>query len=139
MPLSTTSSVGDKRAANGAPRPARPQKQQRRLSLPVSAHSSTVITKPKVDRRRSLRRQSSSFSSKENKYNRALPNPHFSPPETRSAKKKRLQTQFMQGGAGALFTFSPPNQAENARREKEEIERKEQERYVHWLVGRSCV
>lgn len=119
MPLA--SSVGSSKRSIASSDSGRPTKHQRRLSLPMSADSSTAVNTKKVQRRRSLRRQSIA-SSKEN--------PHFSPPETRSAKKKRLNAEFMQGGAGAMLTFSPPNQKENARREKEEIERKESERYV---------
>jgi len=44
----------------------------------------------------------------------------FSPRETRSTKKKKR--------TGGLLSFSPPNQAENARREKMEQEKKMQER-----------
>lgn len=56
----------------------------------------------------------------------------FSPPVTRSAKKKKLQRDFVSTAEtkqkdGVLW-FSPPDQAENARREKLEREKKFQER-----------
>lgn len=60
-----------------------------------------------------------------------------SPPQTRSAKKKRVseakKLPFSSQKKGdsersGLLIFSPPDQAANQRREKEELERKESER-----------
>ncbi len=51
----------------------------------------------------------------------------FSPPLTRSAKKKKARHSNGQPNGGVLL-FSPPNQAENARREKMEREKKTRER-----------
>ena len=118
MPLA---SAGVKRAAENR-LPSVPNKQ-RRQSLPYSIPSSTVATKSKVERRRSLRRQSiRNSTSKENT------NPHYSPPETRSAKKKKLHDKFVGGEGGCALQFSPPDQQLNAKREQEELERKQNER-----------
>ena len=51
----------------------------------------------------------------------------FSPPLTRSAKKKKAQRSNEQPNGGVML-FSPPNQAENARRETMERDRKTRER-----------
>ncbi len=52
----------------------------------------------------------------------------FSPRLTRSAKKKRLQKLNDQQQKDGVLLFSPPDQAENARREKMNRERRVQER-----------
>lgn len=52
----------------------------------------------------------------------------FSPRLTRSAKKKKLQTLNDQQPREGLLVFSPPDQAENARRQKMEFEKKLQKR-----------
>jgi hypothetical protein len=116
-----------------------------RLSLPKSLPSATIMTKSKVDRRRSLK-------AKENERQKepqdGSPNPkrkyktcddhdteikEYSPPETRSAtKKKKLNPNFFDPANrdNALLQFSPPNQTRNAQREQELIQQKEDARYV---------
>lgn len=54
---------------------------------------------------------------------------NYSPPETRSAKKRRTSLSGIGNVSGCLLTFSPPNQKENARREKEILEKREKARY----------
>ena len=57
----------------------------------------------------------------------------ISPPETRSIKKSKKQPSNEDSnntGGGTLLVFSPPDQVANARREKEQLERKEKERCV---------
>lgn len=116
---------------------------RRRDSLPSTCESSTVATEAKVLRRQSLRRESlSEFKARQKELRlqqqktrdeelKALeelpPKPDkenqgaYSPPLTRSAKKARFDS-------GIVLNFSPPNQEENARREKEANQRREKER-----------
>lgn len=89
---------------------------KKRQSLPSTIASSTKINQSKVERRKSIRRQSLSHK-----------NPNFSPPETRSAKKKKIVNSFLKPQPNVL-SFSPPNQKENERRELEERQRAEAER-----------
>ena len=116
-------------------------RRQPRLSLPSTIESSTVATEDKAKRRQSLRRRQSDIANfkkeqlrkrkeleaaKENsttpaKGDKKDPN-MYSPPLTRSAKKAK--------GPGSLFSFSPPDQKLNARREREARERAEAEQYV---------
>ena len=87
--------------------------------------------KQRVTRSRSTKR---SFSNKENAGNSNAGTPpwkaakdrrnKFSPRLTRSAKKKKLQTLNDDQPKEGLLVFSPPNQAENARRQKMEFEKK---------------
>jgi hypothetical protein len=91
-----------------------PHLEKKRLSLPKSVPSTTVVTKTNVDRRRSLRR---SIQTKENethptdavetpskkrKYDdndeavkRKQENAEYSPPETRSASQKKKKKQHI--------------------------------------------
>lgn len=118
----------------------------RRLSLPSTIQSTTVATKAKAERRRSIRRESSAGSLSNggggkppakapscNENEAPVQNHPYSPPETRSVKKKKhLNPDFMENATrtAAVLQFSPPNQATNERREREHIQRREEERYV---------
>jgi hypothetical protein len=55
----------------------------------------------------------------------------MSPPETRSAAKKRRSEATADGatGSGGFMLFSPPDQVANARREEQERIAKEKDRY----------
>jgi hypothetical protein len=150
MPLASSLTSVQKRA-EAVERERRQQERRhavvtgRRVSLPSTIPSSTVATKAKVERRRSIRRESSSKSlqlpgggkppakAPPNQENQApVPN-HYSPPQTRSAKKKKINPDFMNyamAAAESVLQFSPPNQAENQRLESERIQRQEEERYV---------
>jgi len=91
--------------------------------------------KQRVTRSRSTKRSS---SNKENAGNNNAGTPpwkaakdrenKFSPRLTRSAKKKKLQNLSDEQPKEGLLVFSPPNQAENARRQKMEFEKKLQKR-----------
>lgn len=157
MPLASSLSAAQKRAEvvemerrQQERRASVMQGRRRRLSLPTTIQSSTVATKSKVDRRRSIRRENSSNSlasanaaaSKENADNntninhkRTSSNIHcyYSPPETRSAKKKKLELNpafFDTIKPSSLLSFPPPNQAANEQREIKRLEQAERERYV---------
>jgi hypothetical protein len=102
------------------------------------------MTKEKIlaRRRKSFARggctTTTATTTKENRLNHHH-DKHYSPPETRSAKKRRTSlseqpTDDEDHGAvnqtgGCVLTFSPPDQKENARREKAELEEKERARY----------
>jgi hypothetical protein len=86
---------------------------------------------PVPKKRRTTRSQSRDCLNKEN----VGFNNKFSPPLTRSAKKKRLQNsnKFISSAAASekkdgLLVFSPPDQTENARREKIQREKRMKER-----------
>ena len=105
-----------------------------RRSLPNTIASTTKVDQTKA-RKVMERRRKSSAPDKENVLQSPTPywkvakerkerdqeNPN-TPPETRSATKKKKK--------GGILLFSPPDQRENARREQEQLERKEKERYV---------
>ena len=139
-----------------------------RLSLPKSLPSSTVVTKSKVERRRSIRRASiarenepiETTPSKKRKYNEDenevathgnddktnMNDDNYSPPETRSATKKKKSLQINPdffhdaNRNNALLQFSPPDQARNAQQEQERIQQKEAERYVCiYLLCSLCI
>ena len=68
-------------------------------------------------------------------------NDEYSPPQTRSASKKRKATTIANPNFfdeanrnNALLQFSPPNQARNAQRERDMIRHKEEERYVDYVL-----
>jgi hypothetical protein len=67
----------------------------------------------------------------------------ISPTQTRSAKKSSKKQPLNEDGrrntGGTLLVFSPPDQAANARREKEELERKEKERCVSTRDYMACL
>lgn len=145
MPLASSLTSAQKRAEVVAMERRQQERRtavvsgRRRLSLPSTIQSSTVATKSKVDRRRSIRRESSSGSvgsvplagvaDKEN----ALGG--YSPPETRSAKKKKaLNPAFLGNSTTAWMQFSPPDQEANQRNERERILRMEEQRYVSAIV-----
>jgi hypothetical protein len=96
-----------------------------RLSLPNTVPSTTVVTKSKVERRRSILRDKENSKSKEAPY---------SPPLTRSNKKQKMSVNpsffDAKNRANALLHFSPPNHEENLQREQEKIQKHEHERYV---------
>eukprot|EP00339_Tiarina_fusa_P000235 CAMPEP_0117027738 /NCGR_PEP_ID=MMETSP0472-20121206/20241_1 /TAXON_ID=693140 ORGANISM="Tiarina fusus, Strain LIS" /NCGR_SAMPLE_ID=MMETSP0472 /ASSEMBLY_ACC=CAM_ASM_000603 /LENGTH=1076 /DNA_ID=CAMNT_0004735053 /DNA_START=69 /DNA_END=3299 /DNA_ORIENTATION=- len=124
------------------------------LNLPVSIKSSTHVTKEKAQKamksRRSTRGKSMAEKKQKEKGILQSPTPYWkvamergmSPPETRSTKKKKRGTRLAFSPEdkendsceakpalkSGLLVFSPPDQAENERREKEEIERKEKSR-----------
>jgi hypothetical protein len=113
-------------------------RKQQRLSLPSTIESVTKATEDKARRRQSIRRESlASFKEQAEKLKSAAdvfvskenaPPKRFSPPITRSASKKERFDAPSQSGGGRVLSFSPPNQAENARREREELLVRESER-----------
>lgn len=127
-----------------------------RLSLPKSVPSTTVVTQSNVDRRRSIRRSmakenehhsdSVETPSKKRKYDNendhdVTHEPEYSPPETRSASKKKktlleINPDFFDAAnqSNALLQFSPPDQKRNAQREQERIRQKEEARYVSMCI-----
>jgi hypothetical protein len=94
-----------------------------RLSLPNTVPSTTVVTKSKVERRRSILR------SKENEKSKEAP---YSPPQTRSNKKPKLSINpsffDAKNRTNAMLHFSPPDHEENLRREQERLQKQEHER-----------
>eukprot|EP00934_Nitzschia_sp_Nitz4_P003577 Nitzschia sp. Nitz4//scaffold7_size249615//46813//49980//NITZ4_001150-RA/size249615-processed-gene-0.180-mRNA-1//-1//CDS//3329558361//3567//frame0 len=122
-------------------------------SFPATIESSTKVSKEKVGRimsRRSIRGKQAAMpmpptDNKENVSENLVqsPTPYWkvakdrgganTPPETRSSKKRKhtggTKLDFaLANSREGLMIFSPPDQEENARREREEIQRKEQAR-----------
>lgn len=127
-------------------KPAKPDSRKatrgHRLSLPQTIDSSTKVNAEKVQRRLSSRFASkksnqglyhspskSSILSNSNRENKLPP---YSPPQTRSAKQQKrnglVNSPSICKRSGVLLEFSPPDQAENERRENEYVQRTEEER-----------
>jgi hypothetical protein len=110
-------------------------------SFPATVNSSTKVSKAKVGkimtRRKKSRIENQKSGNKENESSVLLsPTPYWkvakergtnreTPPKTRSTKKRKTDQNDEDVG---LMIFSPPDQATNAIREREENERKLQER-----------
>jgi hypothetical protein len=120
---------------------------RRRLSLPSTVPSSTVITKSKVERRRSILRNKENITTsvppskrmaddgRSRHHHPDIPSTDYSPPLTRSNsknKKPRLSVNpsfFDESNRqNALLQFSPPNQKQNVVNEQERILQYEQQR-----------
>lgn len=116
--------MAEKRRSSHAPG-AKEGPPAARLSLPNTVPSSTVVTKSKVERRRSILRN------KENTKGKDAP---YSPPLTRSNKKQKLSINpsffDAKNRANALLHFSPPDHEQNLHREQETIQKQEHERYA---------
>ena len=129
-------------ASKKAPLPTRRQS----FSHPQTIESSTKINAEKAHRRLSSRfssgshgkgaksqaRDQTSISSSACSLSENRP-PAYSPPLTRSGKKKQLSqpnSTAVFSKNGVLLEFSPPDQRENERREREKVKLAEQERYV---------
>ena len=137
MPLVSSREAAQKRAERAAADAREQRRRDRSSSLPMTIESSTKATNEKAMRRRSTRRESiASFKEKakairntikkENTPPRRLPFAStYSPPLTRSAKKARFEGEDAQS---LVLNFSPPDQQENARREKKEKEMREMAR-----------
>jgi hypothetical protein len=129
MPLASSREASIRRAERVSAE-ASEHRRRERLSLPTTIDSATVATEAKARRRQSTRRDSIAafkaraqerleVTSKENS-----PPAPYSPPLTRSTKKAR-KGGFLEESVGLILSFSPPNQEENARRERKELEKKE--------------
>jgi hypothetical protein len=132
MPLASSREASIRRSER-VEAEASEHRRRERLSLPSTIDSATVATEAKVRRRQSTRRDSiAAFKARAHERLQATskensPPAPYSPPLTRSAKKPRV-VGTLEESMGLILSFSPPNQEENARREREEFENKERAR-----------